>query len=125
MRSFVVVVASIMFTSGCGDDKSDSLGIAAECTAATDCNQDVSPPLVCLTHFKGGYCGLSGCTGDADCPSDARCVTHTDAQNYCFRTCVDKSECNANRTTDNEANCSSNITLVGGGNAKACVPPSG
>jgi hypothetical protein len=45
--------------------------------------------------------------------------------NYCFRACVDKAECNANRGPEVESNCSSNITRVDGGETKACVPPSG
>jgi hypothetical protein len=124
MRACLTLATVLALATACGDD-SDDLGVAAECSATSDCNQDVDPPLVCLTQFKGGYCGLSNCTSNADCPDDAICVTHDDAQNYCFKTCTDKSECNANRGTDNEANCSSNITRVETGTAKACVPPSG
>ena len=81
--------------------------------------------LTCLTQFKGGYCGASGCTSDAVCPEGSICVTHTDRVNYCFLVCVDKTECNVNRTAVNESNCSANITRVDGGSQKACVPPSG
>ena len=44
--------------------------------------------------------------------------------NYCFLVCNEKEDCNQNRSGENEANCSSNITRVGGGSEKACVPPS-
>jgi hypothetical protein len=116
------VLAAVLFTA-CSD--ADDLGVAAECNTTADCNEDAEPPLVCLTQFKGGYCGLSGCTANDDCPEDSFCVTHTDATNYCFRICGEKSECNENRSDDNEANCSSNITRVEAGTQKACVPPSG
>jgi hypothetical protein len=115
---------ALLLTAACGDD-ADSVGIAAECSKDDDCNQDTDPPLECLRDFRGGYCGLSGCTGNVDCPEDGICVTHTDGFNYCFRICTDKeADCNANRSSANLANCSSNITRVDGGTQKACVPPS-
>ena len=118
---------------GCGSDENeaDRFGVAAECSSSEDCQQDPIA-LSCLPQstFKGGYCGVQGCSGDLDCPEGARCVTHDDNVNYCFRICADKSECNANRTPENEANCSSNITFADTGaeareGDKACVPPSG
>ena len=81
--------------------------------------------LQCLTQFTGGYCGLEGCEGDVNCPEGSRCVAHTDANNYCFRVCQDKPECNRNRSVENEANCSANIVFVDEPqDRKACVPPS-
>lgn len=115
----------VVLLSACGGSESDELGVGAECTADDECNQDIEPPLHCLSGFKGGYCGLSNCTGDQDCPEDSICVHHTDGTNYCFRACTDKAECNANRDADNESNCSSNIDRVSDSTAKACVPPSG
>ena len=116
----------------CGGDDSteaDRLGVGAQCTTSEDCPQpdnETDPALECLSQFKGGYCGLSDCNGDADCPAASACVAHTDGQNYCFRICTDKSECNVNRDPNNESNCSANIDFVGDpGNVKACVPPSG
>lgn len=83
----------------------------------------------CLTQFKGGYCGEMGCTADADCVSDSACIRHTDGVNYCFRICVDKAQCNANRDPENESNCSSSVDFVEGASpvavSSACVPPSG
>lgn len=76
-----------------------------------------------MTGFKGGYCGLSGCTKDTDCPSASACVTEG-GTNYCFRICADKAECNANRTVDFAANCSSSVTFVEAKGVKACLPPS-
>jgi len=41
---------------------------------------------------------------------------------YCFRTCFDKAECNANRDPENESNCSSNVMFKDPQNGrKACV----
>jgi len=112
----------VVLAAGCGGSDADALGIGAECTVNEDCNVDDGQS--CL-GFKGGYCGRQDCTGDIDCPEDSRCVAHDDGINYCFRTCVDKVECNENRSVDNEANCSSNITFVDApASGKACVPPS-
>ena len=53
------------------------------------------------------------------------CVTHDDGVNYCFRDCVDKPDCNRNRSLENEANCVGSITFVDPRNdRKACEPPS-
>ncbi len=115
---------------GCGDDDdggataADKIGVGASCSANGDCLEGQ----VCLLNFKGGYCGLTGCTGDVDCPGGSACVTHDDGVNYCFRICTDKAyDCNRNRPPEIESNCSSNITFVESGHtgAKACVPPSG
>lgn len=119
----VRVALFVWCLSSCGSD-ADDLGIGAQCAGNDECDADTDQ--VCLTNFSGGYCGLAGCTADADCPEDSACITHDDAVNYCFRTCSDKPDCNANRDADNEANCSSSAVFVEGANGrKACVPPSG
>ena len=120
------------WTLGCGssdETAADRAGVGAECNASAECespNEDI--PLVCLPEFKGGYCGLEGCEGDADCPEGSGCVAYSDGDltgNYCFRLCQDKPECNRNRSAENESNCSSNITWVDPPQErKACVPPS-
>jgi hypothetical protein len=122
MKTFwkCAAVVMVMFSLSCGND-ADAERIGAECTASGQCENEA---LVCLPQFKGGYCGASGCTAHADCPEGSICVTQAGA-NYCFRTCEDKAECNKHRSVENESNCSSNITRVGGGSEKACVPPSG
>ncbi len=105
------------------DSDADDLGVGAQCTMTDDCNQDDGAQ-TCLP-FKGGYCGLMGCAVDADCPEASACITHTDQVNYCFRICVDKPDCNANRDVENESNCSSSVDFVEGAmGRKACVPPS-
>lgn len=120
------VCLSLVVLLGCGDDgvEADVLGVAAECTVPEDCDQDTNQ--TCLLDFKGGYCGIEDCTEDADCPEASACVAHDNGTSYCFRICVDKAECNQNRSVDNEANCSSNITFVEQQreSIKACVPPS-
>lgn len=121
----------------CGNDggvPADLYGVGAQCTVATDCLQP-DPPCdaaiascfvqECLLQFKGGYCGITGCVSDAECPLGSACVTHDDGINYCFRICSNKSQCNVNRDPDEEANCSSNVDFVNPNQtAKACVPPS-
>lgn len=115
--------AIALLTTSCSDD-ADGLGVGAECAVVEDCNQEVAQE--CLLQFKGGYCGVLGCASNADCPTDSACVAHDDGQNYCFRTCQDKAECNQNRAVDNEANCSSSVDFTDGDMGfKACVPPSG
>jgi len=113
---------------GCGDDdddvgtEADEHGVGAQCSTVEDCDEEGQQ---CLTQFKGGYCGIEDCTGDLDCPEGSACVAHEDGTNYCFRICIDKSECNLNREPEWESNCSSNITFVDHEGGKACVPPSG
>jgi len=118
------LVAGLSLAACGGGSEADRLGIGAQCAANVDCDEAIG--LYCLPQFKGGYCGLSGCALDVDCPDDSACIQHTDGIHYCFRLCVDKVDCNANRDVDNEANCSSNVTFAEGANGrKACVPPSG
>jgi len=120
--------AFLLLAFACGGDddtEADRLGVGAQCVG-TDIPCDEETDQVCLTQFKGGYCGLEGCADDDDCPEASACILHTDSKTYCFRICVDKAECNANRDADNESNCSSNVNFVEGAQGrKACVPPSG
>jgi hypothetical protein len=121
MFRLILMTALTLGTVACGSD-ADDLGVGAQCTVNDDCNQNDGAQ-VCLP-FKGGYCGLMGCTRDADCPDRSACIAQ-DGTNYCFRICADKPDCNANRSVDNEANCSSSATFVEGAmGRKACVPPS-
>ena len=131
-----LAAAALLSLGACGDNDgggnpSDRLLVGAECATDDDClqsNVDGGFSEQCLTQFKGGYCGIEDCTALDDCPAGSACVAHTDGNNYCFRLCLDKPECNANRTPDDESNCSSNVTYVGASKddvGKACVPPSG
>jgi hypothetical protein len=115
----------VVLLMACGGSEADELGIAAQCTDSEECTQDEDFEQVCLTQFAGGYCGLADCVDDLDCPEDSACIAHTGGTNYCFRTCVDKPDCNANRDVCNESNCSSNVTFTDEAQGrKACVPPS-
>jgi hypothetical protein len=121
LRCIVLLVVSI----GCGDDstEADRLGVGAQCTSTDQCDEETMQ--ACLTQFAGGYCGIQNCVHDEDCPDPSACIAHEDGVNYCFRTCLDKPECNANRDLENEANCSSSVVFVDGTmGRKACVPPS-
>jgi len=118
--------------SGDGGTAADRLGVAAECAATEDC-QEVTiagepVQLDCLPQFKGGYCAIEGCATAADCPDGSTCVAHDNGKNYCFRECSDKAECNANRSADDEANCSSSFEYARpadeSSGKKACIPPS-
>ena len=108
----------------CDDDGSeaDRQGIGAACVTSKDC---ADKGQTCL-GFKGGYCGVADCVDNTACPTGSACVKHDDGKNYCFRVCVEKIDCNANRPAESESNCSSKAALVSGGKeAKVCVPPSG
>ena len=122
LRQFLLALCFAIELDGCGSN-ADDLGVGAQCTMTSECNTKLNE--VCLTQFKGGYCGLEGCMHDTDCPTDSACIAHTDGHNYCFRICSTKTDCNANRDAVNEANCSSSATFMDPqNNRKACVPPS-
>lgn len=121
MNLLKTLLAAVFF-AGCGN-AADQIGIAAQCSSDQNCAKVGDTQLSCLTGFKGGYCGLSGCTKDEDCVSGSSCVRVSGA-NYCFRNCTDKPQCNANRSADNEANCVGNADHVGASTSKVCVPPS-
>lgn len=122
---FSFLVFTILVGSACSDDEgseADRLGVGAQCESDDGCPREGQS---CLTQFKGGYCGATGCAADSECPEGSACVTH-EGVNYCFRICIDKAECNRNRSVENEANCSGNVTFVSGSKSiKACIPPSG
>ena len=123
----------LCFIGACGDDdddetEADRLGVGATCKSNDDCLRegDGGVNLSCLKQFKGGYCGVEDCKSNEDCPEHSVCVAHDDGNNYCFRSCKEKTECNENRGPDEEANCSSNVEYVEDDTSgKACVPPSG
>lgn len=134
----ISLLAVCLTVGGCDDGsggdptEADGVGIGAECATRENCQPsqsdsetDTEPELICLEQFKGGYCGLEACTLNEECPQGSVCVAHDDGQNYCFLRCTDKSQCNVNRSLDNESNCSANIEFVESETTgKACVPPS-
>lgn len=124
----IALALTLLCSSGlaCSDEsESDRAGIASTCVKDADCPEFGGFQLVCLSGFKGGYCGLEGCTRDAECPEGAACIAEG-GTNYCFRVCVDKPECNRHRTAEVEANCVGSVVHVEASNsAKVCVPPSG
>ena len=118
------LIGVLLGLSACSDsNEAATRGVGAACVNSDECSEEGQR---CLTQFKGGYCGISDCTADLDCPEGSRCVTHSDSTNYCFLICKEKFECNEHRSLEQESNCSSNITFVEGKQTdKACVPPSG
>jgi hypothetical protein len=115
----------VLVVASCGsDDKNEAQrhGVGSACTTDANCTEEGQR---CLT-FKGGYCGIADCIADSGCPNGSACVAHDDGKNYCFLVCTEKTQCNWNRGTDIESNCSANITFVGADQTrKACVPPTG
>lgn len=116
----MLLTALAGWLTSCGDNEANEQLIGAECSANDQCPEGST----CLTAFKGGYCGKTGCNADTDCPEGSVC-TALEGTNYCFLVCIDKIDCNQNRTAENESNCSSNVNPVDGGEEKVCVPPSG
>jgi len=117
---FAVVAVAL---GGCGGGTSEAIrrGVGAECNASLTCTEMNQ---VCLTVFAGGYCGVSACVHDTDCPAGSACVTDDGQINYCFLICADKPECNVNRSAANESSCTSSLTFVdGAGGRKVCRPP--
>jgi hypothetical protein len=118
-------VLVVIAACGCGSSnqsEANRRGVGAACSTSTDCTETGQ---TCLTAFKGGYCGVSGCTHDTDCPQGSACVTADDQTNYCFLICTTKTDCNLHRTADVESNCESSLTFIDGTmNRKVCVPPS-
>jgi hypothetical protein len=114
----------VMAVAGCGGSKSEAIrrGVGSACAMNSDCTETGQ---VCLAEFKGGYCGVAACTRDSDCPGGSACVTADNGSNYCFLICVEKPDCNPNRTVDDESNCTSSLTFVEGTmGRKVCNPPS-
>jgi hypothetical protein len=132
--AIVLCIAGPFAVASCGDDddeltEAERFGVGRTCAVDEDCplDKETDTRLSCLTNFKGGYCGKTPCSGDADCPHGSTCITHDDGVNYCFLVCVDKErDCNNIRDPLFPNNCSANITHVDNPNQpKACVPPSG
>lgn len=128
------LIPLLFVLSACGDDGptlADRLGVASECANTFDCplselGEEVIQ-LSCLQGFQGGYCGIADCGDDRECPEGSICVAHHDGDNYCFRACDHKDECNFNRSPGSEANCSANFTWAvpsDNDGRKACIPPS-
>lgn len=120
ISALVLALAAVACSS---DNPADRAGVGAQCATNADCFETNQ---TCLTNFKGGYCGVTGCRSDGDCPGGSACVLHSDQIKYCFRLCVDKAECNHHRSAENESNCVGSITFVEvtRTTGKACVPPS-
>jgi hypothetical protein len=123
--AFLTQVVVVVFSLGCGDGGTEAQrrGVGSDCAMSSDCTESGQS---CLTQFKGGYCGVTGCTNDAGCPAGSACVMHDDGMSYCFLLCSVKADCNRNRAVDAEANCSSTAVLVEEPrDRKVCSPPSG
>ena len=129
-----LMASAAVFHVGCGDDDGTAAirrGVGDECMIDTsaDASRQGNCDMAgqeCLTEFAGGYCGVRGCTADADCPEGSACVTDDGTTNYCFLICLDKPECNPHRTVENESSCVSSLTFVdpaGAGGRKVCRPP--
>jgi len=117
----LVAVALLMFSCGGSGSEAIRRGVGSECNASLTCTESGQ---VCLTQFAGGYCGVSACTHDTDCPQGSACVTDDGQTNYCFLICADKPECNVRRSAADESNCTSALTFADGAmGRKVCRPP--
>src|SRR5215470_10091714 len=96
MSRILCALVAVVVACGCGGGQSEAIkrGVGSECNADLKCTEMGQ---VCLTEFAGGYCGVSGCVHDTDCPGGSACVTDDNQTNYCFLICVDKVDCNPKR----------------------------
>jgi hypothetical protein len=102
----------VCFPADCG--VGESCGVDSECAAG----------LVCLTEFKGGYCGKPDCQANADCPGGSLCVKNG-SKSYCAATCAAPADCAGCRAADVVATCKSDAAFVEAGTTgSVCVPPS-
>jgi len=93
-------------------------GVGEACAADAEC----AAGLVCLTGFKGGYCGKADCVVNADCPAGSLCVQNG-SSSYCARTCAAPGDCVACRGADLAANCQADATFAEAGTTgSVCVP---
>lgn len=128
MRFFRLIAAcSLILCAACGDDDAVARGVGAACATDEDCTEEGQR---CLAQFKGGMCGIAGCTASSMCPAGSVCVDDPDlGESFCLLTCVDKPDCNVHRSVDDEANCSSTLNAVDEGldggvaDTKVCRPP--
>lgn len=122
MRLSHLACLFVLSLAGCSDDANDR-GVGAACTMDDECTEEGQS---CLTQFSGGYCGISGCAGDVDCPDGSACITEDDGIKYCFLVCADKLDCNDNRSAESEASCVSSLPFVDGAmGRKVCRPSRG
>jgi hypothetical protein len=120
MRRLLYVLFLVACGCGSNENAANQLGVGADCTKNSEC----VTAAVCLTEFKGGYCGLAGCQHDTDCPGGSACVTDDNGVNYCFLVCAQKTDCNLHRAAADESDCTSSLTFVDGTmSRKVCRPP--
>jgi hypothetical protein len=120
MKRILSVLVLVACSCGSNQNAANQAGIGAACTMTSNCT---TPGEVCLTEFNGGYCGLSGCLHDTDCPQGSACVTDNQT-NYCFLVCAAKTDCNLHRSVDNQSDCTSALPFVDGTmSRKVCRPP--
>jgi hypothetical protein len=94
-------------------------GIGADCGDANDCSSD----LECLSAFRGGYCGLSGCLVNDDCPDDALCVVASNGENHCYKPCSTASDCSFCRRDGLLGACTADVSFAEDGTTgSVCVP---
>jgi hypothetical protein len=111
-------------SGGGGDNR--KICVPGDCGVGESCSEDAqcATDLVCITGYKGGYCGVRDCTVNADCPADSSCVTAGDGKNYCFRNCTAEGDCRFCRPDDVVATCSDAVTYAEAGTTgSVCVPP--
>lgn len=94
-------------------------GVGAACASDADC----AAGLECSTGLRGGYCTLSGCSTNDECPADSLCVRGPSDTSYCARGCSVASDCSFCRGSELAANCSDEADFVQDGTTgSVCLP---
>ena len=79
----LILLAFSMFLIGC------EAAVGDKCSTSNDCPTGT----VCDTDSPGGYCLVSGCESDEECPEEAVCVFFRKDLSYCLKKCKKNSDC--------------------------------
>ncbi|MBM4395251.1 MAG: hypothetical protein FJ087_06130 [Deltaproteobacteria bacterium] len=63
--------------------------IGDDCSTNTDCGEN----RICDTSQPGGYCTVTPCRDDSECPGESICVEFSVDATYCMRACSDLKPC--------------------------------
>ncbi|MGM0556245.1 MAG: hypothetical protein ACQEVA_07685 [Myxococcota bacterium] len=82
LAPLLVVLACLLFGSGCAPAVGDSCETSADCPGGVSCD----------TTAPDGYCLVPGCTR-GDCPKTSICVEFDRDISYCLESCEQDSDC--------------------------------
>ena len=84
----LILLALCLTICGC------EASVGDKCSTSNDCPSGT----VCDTDSPGGYCLVSNCETDEECPEKSTCVFFTKDLSYCLKKCKKNSNCRKNYT---------------------------